>query len=187
MASPVSPQGFAEAIAVNEGVISAIGSNDEIDARTPDPLNGRIERQPDGAPSGTLHESAMALVARHLPSISREEMSAALRAALKTLHGHGITHWQDACVGDAGEIGVVDSYDAYRSAALEGWLTARVRGALWWDRSKGLEQVAFLLGRREAAPAGPFRATSVAKSTWPFSARTSWRFRRRRSATRPST
>lgn len=142
---------------VNSAALERAG----IDARTPDPLNGRIERQPDGAPSGTLHESAMALVARHLPPTSREEMSAALRAALKTLHGLGITYWQDACVGDAGEIGVVDSYDAYRSAALEGWLTARVRGALWWDRSKGLEQVAFLLGRREAAPAGSFRATSV--------------------------
>jgi len=142
---------------VNSAALERAG----IDARTPDPPNGRIERLPDDTPSGTLHESAMALVARHLAPTSREEMSSALRTALKTLHGYGITHWQDACVGDAGEIGVVDTYDAYRSAALEGWLTARVRGALWWDRSKGLEQVDFLLGRREAAPAGAFRATSV--------------------------
>jgi len=132
-----------------------------IDARTPDPLNGRIERLPDGSPSGALHESAMALVARHLPSTSPEEMATALRTALKTLHGYGITHWQDACVGDAGDIGVVDTYDVYRTAALEGWLSARVRGALWWDRSKGLEQIDYLLGRREKSPDGQFRATSV--------------------------
>jgi predicted amidohydrolase YtcJ len=132
-----------------------------IDARTPDPPNGRIERLDDGSPSGTLHESAMALVARHVPPTSRAEMAAALRAALATLHAHGITHWQDACVGDAGDIGVVDSYDTYVSAASEGWLSARVRGALWWDRSKGLEQLEYLLSRREAAPTGQFRANSV--------------------------
>ncbi len=132
-----------------------------IDARTPNPLNGRIERLPDGTPSGALHESAMALVARLVPTTTREELEIALRAALTTLHGYGITHWQDACVGDAGDIGVVDTYDAYQTAAREGWLSARVRGALWWDRSKGLEQLDYLLARREAAREGQFRATSV--------------------------
>ncbi len=29
-----------------------------IDASTPDPADGRIERRPDGSPSGTLHEGA---------------------------------------------------------------------------------------------------------------------------------
>ena len=142
---------------VNSAALERAG----VDARFPDPPNGRIERVSNGAPSGTLHESAMALVARHVPRVSREELARALRAALKKLHGHGITHWQDACVGDAGDIGVVDTFDTYRSAASEGWLTARVRGALWWDRAIGLEQMDFLRGRREGATSGPFRATSV--------------------------
>ena len=34
-----------------------------ITAATPDPADGRIERDPDGTPSGTLHEGAMDLVA----------------------------------------------------------------------------------------------------------------------------
>ena len=106
-----------------------------IDATTPDPFAGRIERDESGNPSGALHDSAMGLVARVLPTTSPEELRAGLRAALTRLHGHGITHWQDACVGTAGDIGVTDTFDTYVAAANEGWLSARVRGALWWDLS----------------------------------------------------
>ncbi len=35
-----------------------------IDAHTPDPADGRIERGPDGRPTGALHEGAMDLVGR---------------------------------------------------------------------------------------------------------------------------
>ena len=132
-----------------------------IDARTPDPFAGRIERDEQHNPNGTLHDSAMGLIARVLPTTSSEELAAGLRAALKRLHGHGITHWQDACVGDAGDIGVVDTFEAYAAAAREGWLTGRVRGALWWDRTRGVEQIPFLQTRREAASSGSFRATTV--------------------------
>lgn len=128
---------------------------------TPEPIAGRIERNASGAPSGALHDSAMGLVTAVLPPTSPDELAQGLRAALRRLHGHGITHWQDACVGAAGEIGIVDTFDTYVRAAQEGWLTGRVRGALWWDRSKGIEQVADLRTRRESASTGRFRATSV--------------------------
>ena len=38
-----------------------------IDASTPDPADGRIERDASGAPQGTLHEGAAALVERLAP------------------------------------------------------------------------------------------------------------------------
>jgi hypothetical protein len=44
-----------------------------IDQRTPDPADGRIERDADGNPTGTLHEGAMALVSRLAPGISAAE------------------------------------------------------------------------------------------------------------------
>ena len=47
-------------------------------ASTPDPPDGRIERDADGRPSGTLHEGATALVSRHLPRTSGEDYYAAL-------------------------------------------------------------------------------------------------------------
>jgi predicted amidohydrolase YtcJ len=132
-----------------------------IDTTTPDPFAGRIERDASGSPSGALHDSAMALVSKVLPPTSREELRDALRAALARLHGHGITHWQDACVGTAGDIGVTDTFDTYVDAANEGWLSGRVRGALWWDRTRGIEQMDFFRTRREIASTGMFRATSI--------------------------
>lgn len=132
-----------------------------VDGRSPDPFAGRIEHDASGEPSGVLHDSAMGFVTRVLPATSRKELASGLRAALTRLHGHGITHWQDACVGAAGDIGVTDTFDAYVTAARDGWLTGRVRGALWWDRAQGLDQIAYLQGRREVAPHGAFRATTV--------------------------
>ena len=64
-------------------------------------------------------------------------------------------------MGTAGDIGVSDTFETYVEAANEGWLSARVRGALWWDRARGIEQLDFFRTRRELAPSGAFRATSV--------------------------
>lgn len=132
-----------------------------IDARTPDPADGRIERDGRGNPAGALHDGAMRLVAGHVPPPSAGELTAGLLAAQARLHSLGITSWQDACVGEARELGVPDSFDTYRHAAQDGLLTAQVTGALWWDRHRGLAQIEDLLTRREAAASGAFRATSV--------------------------
>ena len=132
-----------------------------IDNFTSDPFDGRIERDPTGKAVGALHDGAMGLVAKIMPPTSREELADGLRAALQRLHSEGITHWQDACIGYAGELGINDTYEAYIQAEAEGWLTARVRGALWWDRSAGLGQLSHLQSRREQAGGGLFRATSI--------------------------
>jgi hypothetical protein len=46
-------------------------------------------------------------------------------------------------------------------AATAGTLTARVVGALWWDRARGPEQIPELVLRRKNNAAGRFAATSV--------------------------
>jgi predicted amidohydrolase YtcJ len=125
-----------------------------ITATTPDPPDGRIERDEEGAPSGTLHEGAMNLVAT--PPTTADELTDGLRLGQKYLHSLGITAWQDAIVG-----GRDDTLDVYRSFAGSGALTARVVGALWWDRHRGEEQVEELIHRRGEGGAGRFRATSV--------------------------
>ena len=132
-----------------------------IKADTPDPADGRIERYPDGSPAGTLHDGAMRLVAEHVPAATKAELRSGLKAALRYLHSVGIAHYQDACVGAAGELGIPDTFGTYRDAAAAGTLTATVTGALWWDRHGDLDQVQTLKTRREQASAGRFRATSV--------------------------
>jgi predicted amidohydrolase YtcJ len=128
---------------------------------TTDPVDGRIERYADGSPTGTLHDGAMGLVARHVPPASASELRDGLAAALRYLHSMGIAHYQDACVGAAGELAISDTFGTYAEAAADGTLTASVVGALWWDRHHGAGQIADLLARRERASAGRFRATSV--------------------------
>jgi predicted amidohydrolase YtcJ len=130
-----------------------------LDARTPDPADGRIERGADGTPTGTLHEGAMALVQRHVPAATDEENDAGLLVAQEYLHSLGVTAWQDAILGDYA--GHADPAPAYLRAVRADRLTARVRGALWWERDAGLEQVERLLERRAAYTAGRLDAGSV--------------------------
>ncbi len=120
-----------------------------LDARTPDPRDGRIEREPDGTPQGTLHEGAANLVGRLVPALTVEERLAGLLLAQRHLHARGITAWQDAIVG--AYLGHSDPLPVYLAAAASGQLTARVQGALWWDRDSGDEQLPDLLARRERA------------------------------------
>lgn len=130
-----------------------------ISSTTPDPSHGRIERDADGRPTGTLHEGAMHLVSRLLPPTTDAEYDAALLAGQAYLHSVGVTGWQDAIVGDYA--GMDDPGPAYVRAAERGDLTADVVGALWWDREAGLEQIPSLVERRAAYSHGRFRATSV--------------------------
>jgi predicted amidohydrolase YtcJ len=134
----------------------------DVTKATPDPADGRIERDGQGNPTGALHDGAMRIVADYVPSPSQAELTTALLAAQRHLHSLGITSIQDACVGDAGEISIPDTFAAYRSAAADRLLTCRVTGALWWDRLRGLHQFDTLQARREEADGGGyFRATSV--------------------------
>ena len=132
-----------------------------IDAGTPDPVDGRIERDEAGHPTGTLHDGAMRLVAARVPPTSEAELLAGLLAGQTHLHSLGITRFQDACVGAAGELGMPDAFDTYLMAADYGMLSCQVTGALWWDRHRGLDQIDDLLARREQASDGQFRATTV--------------------------
>ncbi len=129
------------------------------DARTPDPVDGRFEREPDGGLQGTVHEGAADLVGAFVPKPMFEERLAGLLLAQRHLHERGITAWQDAIIGSY--LGSQDPLPVYLAAARSGQLTARVRGALWWERSRGADQIDELLGRREAGQAGRFLARTV--------------------------
>ncbi|RCG29616.1 amidohydrolase [Sphaerisporangium album] len=129
-----------------------------ITAETPDPADGRIERDADGAPSGVLHEGAMDLVGLLTPRPTESDIDAALMDAQSYLFSLGITGWQDAIVGSYA--GSDDQYPAYISAAESGRLKAHVVGALWWDRTRGAEQIEEMTERR-ARSVGRFHARSV--------------------------
>jgi predicted amidohydrolase YtcJ len=130
-----------------------------VDSTTPDPIDGRIERAPDGSPSGTLHEGAMDLVGRLLPVTTPTEARTALLEAQAYLHSLGVTGWQDAIVGEYANI--PDTGDVYLAAGHAGELTARVVGALWWRRDRDADQIDSLVERRARYQGPNFTASSV--------------------------
>jgi predicted amidohydrolase YtcJ len=139
---------------VNSRALEAAG----ITATTPDPTDGRIERDGAGEPSGSLHEGAADLVGDLAPQETAEDVYLGLLEGQRYLHSLGITAWQDAIVST----GIwMDNYAAYLRAADRGELTARVVGALWWDRDRSGDQIDDLLDLRERGRSGRFAATSV--------------------------
>jgi hypothetical protein len=119
---------------VNSAALAAAG----VDASTPDPPFGRIERDPDGTPNGTLQEGAVDLVEKFAPADTVDEVMEGIVAAQRHLLSLGITGWQDAWVRPV-------DHDAY--TRLDGCreLIARVAGSLWWDRERGIDQLEDLI------------------------------------------
>ena len=113
-----------------------------ITADSPDPADGRIERDPQtGEPTGMLHEGAAYRVNDEIiPPPDPAQWQAAIIEGQRHMHRMGVTGWQDAWVTPATQSAYIGLGDR---------LTARVVGALWWDRHRGLEQIDELLERRE--------------------------------------
>ncbi len=105
-----------------------------VTAATADPENGRIERDDRGAPVGTLRESAMGLVGRHVPAPTAALRLQGLQLALAKLSAAGVTAVQEAAASRA-------ALETYREAEGKGLLTVRVTAALGTDLGRGPEQV----------------------------------------------
>lgn len=103
-----------------------------IDARTPDPSDGRIERDATGVPTGTLRDGAVQAVARLLPEPPTEEIARGILDLSRRLLAAGITGWQEAALGAYG--GFPDFSDAYLHLLRNGDLVGRATGALWVPR-----------------------------------------------------
>jgi predicted amidohydrolase YtcJ len=88
--------GFGHAAWVNSRALEIAG----IDAATPDPEAGIIERDPEtGEPSGTLRDAAMALVADKIPPFSLEQRVQRVLAGIALCHANGITATIEPGVG----------------------------------------------------------------------------------------
>jgi predicted amidohydrolase YtcJ len=105
-----------------------------VDSTTPDPPDGRIERTTENEPQGTLHEGAVRAVEDLVPEDTPDELRAGILAGQEYLLSKGVTAWQDAHVD-------LETHTAYRRLAGSNELIGTAVGALWWRRSRGLEQV----------------------------------------------
>jgi predicted amidohydrolase YtcJ len=129
---------------------------------TPDPPNGRIDRDPaTGEPSGTLQESADDLVNKLVPPVPASEYLAGLRRSIEMLNRYGITAVYEANAGGGPEGGGRQILDAYREADRTGVLTLRVRVALGTDPLRGPDQVDELVALRSRYASRHVRPTGA--------------------------
>lgn len=132
---------------------------------TPNPANGRIDRDANGEPSGSLQEAAVELVVKKLPPPSANARENALRYARNYFNSVGIVGWHDALVpisgsepGQAIPPGVPDTYATLmKRGELKGYTTL----ALGWDRNRGVEQVADLVAASQRLAAAGVEAKAV--------------------------
>jgi predicted amidohydrolase YtcJ len=105
-----------------------------ITARTRDPLNGRIERDAAGNPSGTLREEAAELVSTLLPTVTAEQRAEGLARAVRLANSFGIVGLQEASADS-------DILVAYRTLDQRGTLDARVVASIYVDPPAGVRQI----------------------------------------------
>ncbi len=100
-----------------------------IDAATPDPVGGRIERDPaTGEPTGLLLETAVGLVDDRIPAPDQATRVAELRAAMAELNRLGVTSVTDPLTTASG----LRDYAALRR---DGEQTVRVHTLLHWGET----------------------------------------------------
>ncbi len=121
-----------------------------IAATTSDPPGGVIDRDAQGAPSGTLQENAIRLVAGLLPETSPRDWEDAIVRAQAYLHSLGITACQEAKLD-------TPLFEPYRAVAERGELTMRMEANLWWDDTEGDDQLELFLEQRSAGTVGRLR------------------------------
>jgi predicted amidohydrolase YtcJ len=146
-ANPVVLQAVYNQSYLNSAALEAAA----IDAGTPDPRGGRIEKDASGRPTGVVRGAGgVAFVAAKIPLPGHDEWLANARRLVAGLNAMGLTAWYDA-----GGRGVDERhYAVYRELAERGELNAR---AFWTTiRQPGTpEQVDKVLA--EISQAKPFQ------------------------------
>ena len=148
-ANPVVLQAIYYHSQLNRAALKAAG----IDANTPDPRGGKIEKDATGQPTGLVRNAGgVAFVASKIPLPNDEQWLANIRKLVSELNGMGLTAWYDAGGRGVG----AKHYERYRALAERGELNAR---AFWTTIRQPAtpEQVDKVLA--EIAEQRPFQGT----------------------------
>src|SRR5688572_18819552 len=115
----------------------------EVRASTPDPPAGTIDRDAKGALTGVFKESAMGLVSRHVPALSRDQQKQGIAQIVREFNREGMTGAKDPGIG-------VAKWELYQELLKEGQLTVRVFAL--WSGARRLEDKDSVMARVKANP-----------------------------------
>jgi len=125
-----------------------------ISAATPNPLGGRIDHEPSGAPSGILEDAAFQKVIEVIPKPTPEQNIKAAEAALEAMGHQGITTFFDA-------MATPEKLAAFAGAERAGHLSARghfavlIRPDEGRDIRRAVATAAAVAHRYDEGPVGP--------------------------------
>jgi predicted amidohydrolase YtcJ len=125
-----------------------------ISAATANPLGGRIDHEPSGAPSGILEDAAFQKVIEVIPKPTPEQNIKAAEAALAAMGHQGITTFFDA-------MATPEKLAAFAGAEQAGHLTARghfavlIRPDEGRDIHRAVATAAAVAHRYDQGPVGP--------------------------------
>ncbi len=94
-----------------------------VTAATPDPLGGKIARDPSGVPTGILQDAAFQKVQEAIPKPTVADNIKAAETALAALRSQGVTTFLDAAADE-------ETLAAFKGAEQNGKLTARAHFAV---------------------------------------------------------
>ena len=115
----------------------------EVRKESKDPPAGTIDRSADGMPTGVMKESAMDLVSRLVPPLTRDQQKQGLIKIIEDFNKEGMTGAKDPGIGEG-------KWELYQELLREGRLTVRVFAL--WSGARRLEDRAAVMARVRANP-----------------------------------
>ena len=105
-----------------------------IDANTPDPEGGQIDRDEQGEPTGILRENARLLVPPFIPQTDEAEIVNMITDLGRLLASQGIV-----AIGDLGSLDGTDNYERYRKAIHQGFKQDVAMYHMWDEHQNDLD------------------------------------------------
>jgi predicted amidohydrolase YtcJ len=118
----------------------------EVTESTPAPPAGTIDKNADGKPSGVMKESAMGLVSRNVPPLTRDQQRAGIIRIIEDFNKEGMTGAKDPGISPT-------KWEIYQELLKEGKLNVRMFAL--WSGARRLEDNAQVLARVNAQPRLP--------------------------------
>ena len=115
----------------------------EVRKESKDPPAGTIDRSADGTPTGVMKESAMGLVSRLVPPLTRDQQKQGLIRIIEDFNKEGMTGAKDPGIGEG-------KWELYQELLREGRLTVRVFAL--WSGARRLEDRAAVMARVRTNP-----------------------------------
>lgn len=116
----------------------------KINAGTPNPPEGIIEKDSSGAPTGVLKEAAMGAISRLLPPATTKDIEAGIIHMTNALNQEGMTGIKDPGLNDK-------AWQAYQNVLAAGKLSIRVLGL--WPGGSSLATVRKVIDKQATIPA----------------------------------